>query len=299
MDLSVIVPCYNEYESLDNFYNEVTKVLKEEKLKYELIFVDDGSLDDTLLKLKEINEKDKNVKIIGFSRNFGKEAAMLAGLENASGKYVSIIDADMQQQPSFLLDMYKKLLDNNDYDVVCAYREKRNNESGLKTFLTPIFYRIINKISEVQLLPGASDFRVFKSSVKDAIISLKENNRFLKGMFSWVGFNTIYVPYEPDNRLYGESKWSIIKLIKYAVGGIVSFSTFPLTMAFIISLCMFLIALLNVVFGNLSIRTIIFFISLIGLMVGIISLYISRIYKNSLRRPNYIVKEKIGFKASK
>lgn len=298
MNLSIIVPCYNECESIDEFYAEMINSLKEEKITYELIFIDDGSSDDTLIKLKEISKKNKNVKIISFSKNFGKEAAMLAGLENSSGKYISIIDADMQQLPKTLLEMYKKLIDNTEYDVVAAYREKRGNDGSLKTLLTPIFYRIMNKTSEVSLLPGASDFRVFKSCVKDAIISLPERSRFLKGMFSWVGFNTIYVPYEPDNRKYGESKWSLLNLIKYAIGGIVSFSIFPLAVVFIIGLFMFLIAFLNLLFNDLGIKTVIFFISLNGLMIGIISLYLIRMYKNSLSRPIYIIKEKIGFKSN-
>jgi len=298
MNLSVIVPCYNESEAINVFYDEIKKVLDEEKLTYELIFVDDGSTDNTLSILKEFNKKDKNVKIVSFSRNFGKEAAMLAGLQHSKGTYVSIIDADMQQNPKTLLEMYKKLIDNKDYDVVAAYREKRSNDGAIKTFLTPFFYKIINKISEVKLLPGASDFRVFKKEVKDAILSLKESNRFLKGMFSWVGFNTIYVPYEPDERKYGESKWSLISLIKYAISGIVSFSTFPLSMVFIISIIMFILGFLNIIFGLYKFRSTILFLSLLGLMIGIIALYVARIYKNSLNRPIYIIKEKIGFKSN-
>ena len=299
MNLSIIVPCYNEEESVGLFYDKLTKLLKEDEITYEVLFVNDGSTDDTLLRLKELAKKDKNVKIISFSKNFGKEAAMLAGLENVSGKYVSIIDADLQQPVEVLVSIYKKLLDNEEYDIVAAYRETRNNDNKIKSLLTPLFYRIMNKTSEIKLLPGASDFRVFKSYVKDAIISLKERSRFLKGMFSWVGFNTIYVPYEPENRKYGTSKWSLLHLIKYAIGGIVSFSTFPLAVVFVIGAIMFLISLLNLLFNNLGIKTIILFISLLGLMIGTISLYLIRMYKNSLQRPHYIIKEKIGFKATK
>lgn len=300
MNLSVIVPCYNEEESVDTFYEELSKILKDENISHEVLFVNDGSTDETQVKLKELATKDKNVKVISFSKNFGKESAMLAGLEHAKGKYIAIIDADLQQPVEVLVGMYKKLIDNvDDYDIVAAYRENRNSDNKVKVFLTPLFYRIINKISEIKLLPGASDFRVFKSCVKDAIISLPERSRFLKGMFSWVGFNTIYVPYEPEDRKYGKSKWSLIHLIKYAIGGIVSYSTFPLAVVFVVGVIMFVLALLNVIFNNYGARTIILFISLIGLMIGVISLYLIRMYKNSLQRPHYIIKEKIGFKATK
>lgn len=299
MNLSVIVPCYNEEESVEIFYNELVKQLNDEKITHEVLFINDGSIDDTMIKLEGLSKKDKNVKIISFSKNFGKESAMLAGLEHASGKYVSIIDADLQQPVEVLISMYKKLIDNKDYDIVAAYRENRDNENKIKTMLTPLFYKIINKTSEIKLLPGASDFRVFKKEVKDAIISLKEQSRFLKGMFSWVGFNTIYVPYEPLDRKFGKSKWSLIKLIKYAIGGIVSFSTFPLAVVFVVSAVLFILSLLNVLFGIFGMKTLILFLSIIGLMIGVISLYLIRMYKNSLQRPHYIIKEKIGFRATK
>lgn len=299
LKLSVIIPCYNEALSVNEFYNTISEELKNEKLTYELIFINDGSTDDTINILKDINKKDKNIKIIDFSRNFGKESAMLAGLENASGDYISIIDADLQQEPRLLISMLQKLIKNPDYDVVCAYRENRYEESSLKSFLVPLFYKIINKVSDVSLLPGASDFRVFESNVKDAIISLKESKRFLKGIFSWVGFNTIYVPYTPLERKYGTSKWSIVSLIKYALNGIISFSVFPLSLIFIIGLMFLIIAILNLLTGQLSTRTIILLLSLILFFIGILSLYISRIYNNSLQRPNYIVKEKIGFTQKK
>ena len=212
MKLSVVVPCYNEKDSLEEFYDSLTKKIKEEKISYELVMVDDGSVDDTLVKLTELSNKDKNVKVISFSRNFGKESAMLAGLEYAKGDYIAIMDADLQHTPEVLFNMYEKLISEPLYDVVCAYQENRS-ESKLKKVLISLFYRINNKLSDVKMLPGASDFRIFKKSVKDAIISLPENNRFLKGIFSWVGFNTIYVPYTPEKRLHGTSKWSIYKLI--------------------------------------------------------------------------------------
>ena len=294
MKLSVVVPCYNEKDSLEEFYDSLTKKIKEEKISYELVMVDDGSSDDTLNILKSLADKDKNVKVISFSRNFGKESAMLAGLENTKGDYIAIMDADLQHTPEVLLGMYEKLISEPLYDVVCSYQESRS-ESKLKKALVSIFYRINNKLSDVRMLPGASDFRIFKKSVKDAIISLTENNRFLKGIFSWVGFNTIYVPYTPEKRIHGKSKWSIYKLIKYSVDGLISFSNKPLRIIFIIGVISFIVGLVNfLLVGNLSHRTIILFLSFVLLFIAIIALYIIKMYNTILKRPNYIIKEKIN-----
>ncbi|MEG2621154.1 MAG: glycosyltransferase family 2 protein [Bacilli bacterium] len=296
MKLSVIVPCFNETGVIQQFYEELSKTLKGKKITHEIIIVDDGSLDDSGSKIKEISKNDKMVKSITFSKNFGKEAAMYAGLEHAKGEYVAIIDADLQQKPEVLVEMYEKLLENKEYDSVAAYRESYSDESKLKRALTAVFYKIMNNISSVKLLPGASDFRVFKASVKDAILSLKEHKRFLKGIFSWIGFNTIYVPYSPEKRVYGKSKWSITVLINYALGGIVSFSTKPLKYVLIASIIVSVIGVLNfILFGNLGFRMIILILSLIMLSFGVISLYIIRIYDNTLNRPLYIIKEKSGF----
>lgn len=296
MKLSVVVPCYNEGKSINEFYEKLKSELDEKKISHEIIMVNDGSEDDTNDFLISLNEKDKNVKIITFSRNFGKEAAMFAGLKEARGKYVAIMDADLQHTPQMLTQMYDKLIDDPKYDIVCAYKSNRKDEGSIKRTLTSIFYKINNKISEAKLLPGASDFRVFKASVKDAIVALPERKRFLKGIFSWVGFNTIYVPYMPEKRQYGTSKWSIIKLVKYSLSGIISFSTFPLSFVFMLSIIIFLIGLINfILMGNLSHKTIILFESFIILSIGMMSLYVSRIYKESLNRPCYIIKEKIGF----
>lgn len=300
MKLSVIVPCYNEGESLNEFYDAVSKRLELEKITHEFIMVDDGSSDNTMDVLRNLSSKDKCVKVISFSRNFGKEAAMYAGLKACSGEYVSIMDADLQHTPDTLIMMYNKLIQNKDYDIVASYKENREDESSIKRTLTSLFYRFNNMISNVKLLPGASDFRVFKSCVRDAIISLPEEERFLKGMFSWVGFNTIYVPYIPSKRLHGNSKWSLIKLIKYSLSGIISFSTKPNKFIFILGVITFLIGFLNfILFGSLANKTIILFLSFIMLSIGILSLYISRIYKRVLNRPCYIVKEKIGFNSKK
>ena len=296
MKLSVIVPCYNEGKSINEFYKRLKDKLSERKISHEIIMVDDGSSDDTYEFLNLISKEDKDVKVIVFSKNFGKESAMLAGLKEAKGSFVAIMDADLQHTPDMLIQMYDKLLSEPKYDVVCAYKANRKDEGSLKRTLTSIFYKINNKISEAKLLPGASDFRVFKSCVKDAIVSLPEKKRFLKGIFAWAGFNTIYVPYMPEKRQYGTSKWSIVKLIKYSLSGIISFSTFPLSFVFILSIIIFLIGLINfILMGNLSHKTIILFESFIMLSIGMISLYVSRIYKESLNRPCYIIKEKIGF----
>ena len=295
MRLSVVVPCYNEFQSLNKFYEEVNTRLNDEKITHELIFVDDGSSDDTIKVLKELSKNDKNVKVISFSRNFGKEAAMLAGLEHAKGDYVGIMDADLQHTPEVLIKMYNKLLENKDYDVVCSYKENRNKESKVKKTLISLFYRLNNKISNVKMLPGASDFRVFKKDVKDAIISLKENNRFLKGIFSWIGFNTIYMPYEPSDRLYGKTKWSLFKLVRYSINGLVAFSTKPLKLTFLLGIITFIIGLVNfILMGKLGFGVVILFLGFIMYGVGVLSLYLSKMYDGLLRRPCYIIKEKIN-----
>ncbi len=297
MKLSVVVPCYNEGASLEKFYNLLVKTLQNEKISYEIIMVDDGSFDDTIPKITELNKKDKNVKAISFSRNFGKESAMLAGLKYTSGDYIAIMDADMQHSPDKMIEMYRKLLEDPNYDSVCAYKSNRNDEGGIKRTLTALFYRFNNIISDVKLLPGAGDFRVFKKSVKDAIVALPEKTRFLKGIFTWVGFNTIYVPYTPEKRMFGKTKWSLIKLLRYSLGGIVSFSTMALKLMGAFSIPLFIVGLLNfILLGNLSHRTILLFISILILWLGIIAVYISRIYSNILGRPCYIIKKEIGFK---
>lgn len=300
MEISVVVPCYNEAPTILEFHKLLTESLKKENLTYELIMVDDGSEDDTMEKLRSITKKDKSVKVISFSRNFGKEAAMLAGLKHCNGKYVAIMDADLQHTPEVLLKMYDKLIKNPEYDVVASYKESRYDEKTIKRTLISLFYRINNFVSDVKLLPGASDFRIFKSAVKDAIVSLPEKTRFLKGIFAWVGFNTIYMPYTPSKREYGSSKWSIFKLIKYSLGGIISFSTKPIKGVFVIGLLCFMISLINfILMGYLSSRTIILLIGIVLLCLGVISLYISRIYSNLLGRPCYIIREKIGFEQKK
>lgn len=293
MKLSILVPCFNEEAVIEEFYKELLKTKELEKIKYEVIFIDDGSKDDTYKILEKISKKDKNVKVISFSRNFGKEAAMLAGMELSSGEVITIIDADLQQLPSTMIKMYEKLIDNKEVDVVASYRERANINDKFKNSLIGLFYKVNNRLSDVNILPGASDFRVFRRNVLEAIVSMKEQNRFLKGMFSWVGFNTIYVPYKSEERTYGTSKWSLRKLVGYGLGGILSFSIKPLVYISIISMIMFLIIIFKSIF-NIALCIKLLFALLI-LFIGTISLYISRIYTNSLNRPIYIIKRTIGF----
>lgn len=297
MKLSIIVPCYNECETIDEFHASLSAALIKEKIDYELIMVDDGSTDDTYIGLCDLHEKDKRVKVIRFSRNFGKESAMLAGLDHTTGDHIAIMDADMQHTPEVLLEMYNKLLENNEYDIVASYKDSREDERTLKRTLTALFYKANNFISNVKLLPGASDFRVFKRCVRDAIVSLPEKQRFLKGIFSWIGFNTVYVPYTPEKRKYGASKWSIFKLIKYSIGGIISFSNKPLKIIIKIGFLTFMLGLINfMLLGSLGHKTIILLLSIMLLCIGVIALYVSRMYTNTLNRPAYIIKETIGIR---
>ena len=221
---------------------------------------------------------------------------MLAGIKKAKGKYISIMDADLQHTPEFMIEMYNKLLENSEYDIICAYRENRLNESSLKRTLTAAFYKLNNTLSYNKLLPGASDFRVFKEKVKDALVKVQEKSNFLKGAFSYIGFNTIYVPYTPDKRQKGTSTWSLIKLIKYSISGMISFSNMPLKLMFILCMLLFLISFINfILLGNLAFRTIILLLGFLLLGLGVLALYISKMYSKMQNYPLYIVKEEIGF----
>ena len=304
--VSVIIPCYNEEENIIDFYNTISKVLIKSNKEYELIFVDDGSRDKTKELLKKLKSK-KNIiiKSLILSRNFGKEAAMYAGLKESSGQYVAIIDADLQQDPEYLLEMENILDEKEDYDSVALFQDKRNEARSLK-FFKKAFYKIMNSISEVDFISGASDFRMFRRNMVDAIVDISEKNRFSKGIFSWVGFNTYYLPYEAKKRNKGTSKWSFWKLFKYAISGIVSFSTAPLTISTILGVLMSFISMLYlifVVFQKLlfgiaipGYPTIIVLILLLGgiqlLSLGIIGEYLARTYIETKNRPIYILKDK-------
>lgn len=305
MKLSLVVPCYNEQDNVALFFDVVTKCFQDIKYEYEIIFVNDGSKDNTYKKLKEIFSKNsKYVKVINFSRNFGKEAAIYAGLKNATGDFVSIIDADLQQRPEVVLEMLANLEEDEDLDCVAAYQETRSENKTLG-FLKSMFYKLINHMSEVNFVTGASDFRTFRRHVVDAILEMPEYSRFSKGIFSWVGFNTKYIPYVAEERANGDSKWSFWKLFKYAVEGIIAFTTVPLKIATFLGMVVSSLSIVYLifvvgqkVFFSINIpgyATIITLILLLGglqlLILGIIGEYLARTYIEAKKRPIYIAKE--------
>lgn len=307
MKLSVIVPCYNEEDVIEKFFNEFVKVFSNQPYDYELVFVNDGSRDKTLEKLKKIydNNKNLNINIIDLSKNFGKEAAMLAGLKNCSGDYVSIIDADLQQPPSKICEMVDILDEEPDYDCVAAFQKERK-ENKFVSSLKGFFYKVMNKASNVEFVDGASDFRTFRRKMVQAVTDLPEYHRFSKGIFSWVGFNTKYIPYDVCEREAGKSKWGIKSLFKYAVDGIVSFTTAPLKLATAIGTVMFFVSIVYIaivviekLFFGIAVAgyaTIVALILLFGglqlLCLGIIGEYIAKIYEQVKDRPLYIIKKK-------
>lgn len=305
MDLSLVVPCFNEEENIEEFYECVEKCFSDKGFTYELVFVNDGSRDKTLLKLKELVKTQRgSIQVVSFSRNFGKESAIYAGLSRAKGDAVCIIDADLQQRPEVVLEM-KEILDTKpEVDCVAAFQEKRKEGKAISA-LKSCFYKIINKVSEVDFVNGASDFRLMRRQMVNAVLSMTEYHRFSKGILSWVGFNTEHIAYEVQPREHGESKWSVLKLMKYAVEGIVAFSTAPLRLATIIG---FISALLSVIYlieviiqklffeinvpGYASIVVLILFMGgLILFSLGIIGEYLAKIYVQMKNRPIYIEKE--------
>ncbi len=302
MKLSLIVPCYNEEEALPIFYEETLKVLKNMDCQYELLFVDDGSRDKTLDILKEMGEKDCNVTYISFSRNFGKEAAMYAGFKNATGDYVAVMDADMQDPPSLLPKMLE-ILTESDYDSVATRRQDRKGEPVIRSWFARRFYQIINKISEADIVDGARDFRLMKREMVDAIVAMSEYNRFSKGIFGWIGFKTYWLPFENVERVAGQTKWSFWKLLKYSVDGMINFSEVPVSVAswFGISmtavsfLCLIFIVVRRLIFGDpvagwASTMCVIILIGGIQLFcLGILGQYIAKIYMETKNRPHYIV----------
>ena len=301
--LSIVVPCYNEEESIPYFYEEIKKVKKELKIELELIFVNDGSKDDTLKTIKDLT-KDKEVKYISFSRNFGKEAAMWAGLNNSTGDYVTIMDSDLQDPPALLPEMLRLIKEEN-YDIVGTRRVTRKGEPPIRSFFARCFYKIINKMSKVEMVDGARDFRLMTRQVVDSILELKEYNRYSKGLFSFVGYNTKWLEYENIERVAGETKWSFWKLFIYAIEGIVAFTTAPLTIAMLIGFIFCLIAFIMIaviitktlIFGDPtsgwpSLACIIFLVSGIQLLcIGVIGQYLAKTYLEVKQRPIYIIKE--------
>ena len=301
--ISVIVPCFNEEESIPYFYDEVKKVTKNMDIKLELIFVDDGSRDKTLEVIKSKTD-DKEVKYISFSRNFGKEAAMYAGLCMASGDYVTIMDVDLQDPPSLLPEMVR-LIEEEGYDCVATKSTSRNGYSFLRKTFTKWFYDIIGKMSKTEMVPGARDYRLMTRQMVEAVLSMKEYNRYSKGLFSFVGFKTKWIEFENKERVAGTTKWNFWKLFSYALDGIVGFSTAPLTMAAFIGVLFCLIAFIMIIviivktlaFGDPtsgwpSLACIIFMVSGIQLLcLGVIGEYLAKMYLEVKQRPIYIIKE--------
>lgn len=306
MKLSLVVPCYNEEQNVSLFYNAVKNDFSSAGFDYEIVFVNDGSKDATFKELQKLCAGDIPVKIVNFSRNFGKESAMYAGLKESEGDYVTIIDADLQQRPSIALDMVKMLDNEPEYDCVAAYQEERK-ESKLLVFFKNSFYKLINKFADTEFVQGASDFRTFRRPMVEAILSMDEYFRFSKGLFSWVGFNTKFIPYEVEERATGTSKWSFKKLFKYAMDGIFAFTTAPLRIATVVGLAasfLSMVYLVVVVIQKLffgipvaGYATIVALILLLGgiqlLALGIIGEYIARTYIQTKNRPIYIAKNVI------
>lgn len=303
--ISIVVPCYYEEKSLPFFYKEIDKISKEmSDVDLEIIFVNDGSKDRTLDIMKEYSCNDKRVKYISLSRNFGKEAALYAGLENSTGDYIAVMDADLQDPPELLLEMYNSLK-IEDYDCIATRRIDRKGEPLVRSFFAKCFYKLINKISNADIVDGARDFRLMKRKMVDAILQMKEYNRFSKGIFGWVGFNIKWLSYENVERVAGKTKWSFWKLFKYSVEGIIAFSTMPLIISSFIGLIFFIISLIMIaliilrtlafgdpVAGWPSLVCIIFFVSGVQLFcTGILGQYLAKIYMEVKKRPLYIIRE--------
>ncbi len=310
MKLSMVVPCYNEAENVAAFQDAVIAAFDGCGYDYEIVFVDDGSADATLHNLRKLHAAQKcPVKVVSFSRNFGKEAGIYAGMQKASGEYISLIDADLQQRPEIVRDMVKILEEQPEYDVVAAYQDRRS-EGKVLSFFKKSFYTIINKLSKVQLQSDASDFRTFRRSVRDSILELAEYHRFSKGIFAWVGYNTCFIPYTACERHSGTTKWNFWKLFDYAVEGIIGYSTAPLRLATClggISGVAALIYLIVVVLQKLIMgidvpgyATIIVLTLFFGAMnlfcIGIIGEYVGRTFEQTKDRPIYIEKVYLDYK---
>lgn len=301
--ISIVVPCYNEGQNINSFYQEMMKTLEKikEEYNYEMIFVNDGSNDETESNVKKIRKKDTNVILISFSRNFGKEAAIYAGLSNATGDLVTLIDADLQHPPTTILEMIKGI--NEGYDVVATKRKNRKGEPIIKSVFSKLFYKLMKMFIPIE--KNVQDFRLMKREVVDAILSVKEYNRFSKGIFTWVGFNIKYIEIENIERKTGKTKWSFKKLLNYAIEGITSFTTAPLKVSTVIGFFVSIIAIISTITiilqtliygkdvpGYASIITAILFMGGVQLIsIGILSEYISKMYLEIKNRPKYIIKK--------
>ena len=309
MKLSLVVPCYNEAENVAAFQDAVIAAFDGCGYDYEIVFVNDGSRDATLHNLKKLHAQQKcPVQVISFSRNFGKESGLYAGLEHARGEYISLIDADLQQRPEIVRDMVKILDEQPEYDVVAAYQD-RLGEGKVLSFFKKSFYALINKLSKVTLQPDASDFRTFRRSVRDSLLDMPEYHRFSKGLFAWVGYNTCFIPYTACERASGTTKWSFWKLVEYAIEGIIGFSTAPLRLATVLGTLTGIGAILYLIWviieklvwgiavpGYATIIVLILFFSCIQLFcIGIIGEYVGRIFEQGKDRPIYIAKEVLDY----
>ena len=310
LKLSLVVPCYNEAENVGPFQQAVLAAFDGCGYDYEIIFINDGSRDATLHNLKKIYAAQQcPVKVVSFSRNFGKEAGIYAGLEHASGEYISLIDADLQQRPEIVRDMVAILDEQPQYDVVAAYQDRRS-EGKVLSFFKKSFYSIINKLSDVTLQPDASDFRTFRRSVRDSILDLAEYHRFSKGIFAWVGYDTCFIPYTACERAAGTTKWSFWKLTEYAIEGIIGYSTAPLRLATVLGCFSGVGAVLDLIWVLLEklikgidvpgyatiIVLILFFASMQLFCIGIIGEYVGRTFEQSKDRPIYVAKEVLDYR---
>ena len=302
--IAIIVPCYNEQEALPIFYEETTKVMSKLNYDYKILLINDGSKDNTLAIMKSIAEKDNHVKYLSFSRNFGKEAAMYAGFCNANADYACVMDADMQDPPSLLPKMLE-IIHKEGYDSVATRRKDREGEPPIRSFFARAFYKIINKISDADIVDGARDFRLMKRDMVEAIINMTEYNRFSKGIFGWVGFKTYWLSYENVERVAGETKWNFWKLTKYAIDGIINFSHAPLSAVSWFGVFMTMISFLSLmgivvrkliyddpVAGWASTICVIIFIGGLQLFcLGVIGQYVSKMYLETKKRPHFIIEE--------
>ena len=300
--IDIIVPCYNEEEVIRKFLEVISDKLKGKT--WEIIFVDDGSKDKTLEIIKELAKTKENIKYLSFSRNFGKEAAIYAGFEHSTGDYVILMDADLQDPPELINEMLEEV--KNGYDIVATRRVTRKGEPILRTIGARTFYKFINKISKVEVVDGARDFRLMRREVVDAVLELKEYNRFSKGLFSWVGFETKWIEFENIERYDGESSWSFFELVKYSIEGIISFTSAPLHIATFFGILLSIAAFIAIIYiiirtllygdpvsGWPSLATIILFIGGIQLFcIGILGQYLAKVFTESKKRPIYILKEK-------
>ncbi|MFR8492596.1 MAG: glycosyltransferase family 2 protein [Mediterraneibacter gnavus] len=303
--ITIIIPCFNEEETLPVYYQAMLPVMKQmNPVDFELLFIDDGSSDHTLLEMKQLHQKDPRCKYLSFSRNFGKEAAIYAGLSKASGDYVAVMDVDLQDPPSLLPEMYKILIEE-EYDSVATRRSDRTGEPQIRSFLSDSFYKIINRISKTEIMRGARDFRLMKRNMVDAVLEMSEYNRFSKGIFEWVGFRTKWLEYENIERSAGETKWSLKKLFVYSMEGITGFSVAPLSLASVLGLLFCLISFVMIVViiirtliwgdpvsGWPSLTCIIFMVSGVQLLcTGIVGQYLSKTYLETKHRPIFILKD--------